>query len=503
MRLPRSATGATVLLFGLVAGLIPATPSTTGAGVGHAEANGDVIVHLFQWRWESVANECADVLGPAGYGAAQVSPPQEHVVLPRDGHPWWQDYQPVSYRVDNTRRGTRHDFVEMVRTCREHGVKIYADAVINHMTGAGSVGSGRGSADGEFSKYEYPEVPYRDEHFSDCRRSIVDWDDPEQVWHCELLSLSDLRTDSPYVRERIAAFLNDLIAIGVAGFRVDAAKHMPPADLAAIYAMLDDVPGFGGRPYVFQEVIEGGGPPSLRPPAYADLGDVTDFRYHRRVGPAVRSGRLAGLPDLLARRMALPGAQAVVFIDNHDTQREERSISFQEMGAAHHLAQAFMLAHPYGAPKVMSSYRFETRAQGPPSTGVRPDNPAGDLTAPADCDTGEWLCEHRAVAVAGMVSFRNHVGDAPVTDVWTSDDGRALGFGRGEAGFALFNRGDALTGVTLRTSLPPGTYCDVASGSSSRGDGCTGAAYDVSNEGTVRVTLAPDSVIALHRGEMA
>ena len=51
-----------------------ASPATPGAK--------DVIVHLFEWPWDSVANECTTVLGPKGFGGVQVSPPQEHVVLP-------------------------------------------------------------------------------------------------------------------------------------------------------------------------------------------------------------------------------------------------------------------------------------------------------------------------------------------------------------------------------------------------------------------------------------
>src|SRR3954451_20434927 len=78
----------------------------------------DVIVHLFEWPWASVASECVNVLGPKGFGGVQVSPPQEHVVLPGQGYPWWQDYQPVSYRIES-RRGDRAAFANMVSAC--HG----------------------------------------------------------------------------------------------------------------------------------------------------------------------------------------------------------------------------------------------------------------------------------------------------------------------------------------------------------------------------------------------
>ena len=50
-------------------------------------AAGDVFVHLFEWKWKDIAAECENVLGPAGYRAVQVSPPQEHIVLA--AAPWW------------------------------------------------------------------------------------------------------------------------------------------------------------------------------------------------------------------------------------------------------------------------------------------------------------------------------------------------------------------------------------------------------------------------------
>ena len=37
-----------------------------------------------------------------------------------------------------------------------------------------------------------------------------------------------------YVRDKIAEYINDMISIGVKGFRVDAAKHMWPGDIEAI-----------------------------------------------------------------------------------------------------------------------------------------------------------------------------------------------------------------------------------------------------------------------------
>jgi len=68
-------------------------------------ANKVVIAQMFEWTWDSVAAECTNYLGPAGYGFVQVSPPQEHV----QGSEWWTDYQPVSYQLIS-KRGNRSQF---------------------------------------------------------------------------------------------------------------------------------------------------------------------------------------------------------------------------------------------------------------------------------------------------------------------------------------------------------------------------------------------------------
>lgn len=40
------------------------------------------------------------------------------------------------------------------------------------------------------------------------------------------------------MQDKISAYLNDLISIGVSGFRIDAAKHIPAEDLSEIFAKL-------------------------------------------------------------------------------------------------------------------------------------------------------------------------------------------------------------------------------------------------------------------------
>ncbi|MPZ82012.1 MAG: alpha-amylase [Actinophytocola sp.] len=479
MRRPGSALAAVVAV---ASTLLPTSPSSAAPAMRVAPVT-DVIAHLFQWPWASVATECTNVLGPKGFAVAQVSPPQEHVVLAGQGYPWWQDYQPVSYQL-SSRRGDRAAFASMVRTCHSAGVKIYVDAVVNHMAGGASGGPGSGGS--PFSHYAYPSVPYGDGDFHHCGRNgnddIVSWTDHWEVQNCELVDLSDLKTESSYVRDRLAGLLNDLVSLGVDGFRVDAAKHVPAGDLAALYGSLN------GDPYIYQEVIEGG-PGEISPTDYAGIGDVTEFRYGDLVSAAFRDGNLPRAASV-ADSMLLAGDNAIAFIDNHDTQRNGRPVLSYKDGAVYALAEAFMLAWPWGHAQVMSSFSFGGADQGPPAS-------ASGQTSPVSCGNG-WECEHRWRTTANLVGFRNEVWGTDVTN-WWANGGDQLAFGRGSKGFAVFNRSGGALAQTFRTSLPAGRYCDVAN--SDPGAGCTG--YDVGADGRFTATVGPNGMLALHTGARA
>src|SRR5690606_37652458 len=136
----------------------------------------------------------------------------------------------------------------------------------------------------------------------------------EQVQTCELVNLADLDTASEPVRATIGAYLDDLLSLGVAGLRIDAAKHMDAADAEAIVAELPE----GTR--VISEVIRGAGEPVL-PEEYAGFGEVFEFTYARDLFQPLASGvwndpALRGEADAepYVRPMHVASDAAVVFI---------------------------------------------------------------------------------------------------------------------------------------------------------------------------------------------
>lgn len=161
-----------------------------------------------------------------------MSPVNEHLVF--TGRPWWERYQPISYTL-NTRSGDRSDFLNMTRRCNANGVRVYVDVVLNHMAGENPPPV-TGTADSYAypDKYLYPAVPYTDKHFNKpCE--IENWNDPHQLRNCQVSGLRDLNHTQEYVRGKLVNFLNELIDLGAAGFRIDSAKHMWPKDLEVCF----------------------------------------------------------------------------------------------------------------------------------------------------------------------------------------------------------------------------------------------------------------------------
>ena len=501
------------------------TVGSGGASGGAGAANlprlandtaGGVFVHLFEWRWSDVALECERFLGPKGFTAVQVSPPSEHAVLPDSAFPWWQRYQIVSYQLES-RSGARAEFVDMVARCRVAGVGIYVDAVLNHTTG---IASGTGSAGTHFTKYAYPQLyAQADFHSPVCQIEDADYaSSAEHVQRCELLGLADLDTGSATVQRTLAHYLSDLLRVGVRGFRLDAAKHMAPADVAQI--LLQVQPRADELPYYFLEVSDYGGQ-AVHATDYLDAGggaelDVTEFKYGG-VGDIflARNGQsIASLSLLTEQAWALlPSTRAVTFIDNHDTQRVDAA--FYQDGPAHDLATVFMLAWPYGYPSVMSSYGFDRttsagRDMGPPTDGDNSTHPVYEpgafepscVSGPYTNATRGWICEHRARSVANMVLFRKTAAGAAVANVWTNGANQ-LSFSRGARGFVAINHEATTLSKSFETGLPAGTYCDVLSGDLTPQTGqvpasCSGTLVGVDASGRGNIEVGAESAVALH-----
>ncbi|XP_029405441.2 alpha-amylase A [Bactrocera dorsalis] len=462
------------------------------------------MVHLFEWKWNDIAAECENFLGPKGYAGVQVSPVNENIVA--NNRPWWERYQPISYLL-TTRSGNEQQFANMVRRCNDVGVRIYVDVVFNHMAADRANARGTAGSTANPGSKSFPAVPYSSTDFhTTC--TINNYNDANQVRNCELVGLKDLDQSKSWVRDRILDFLNKLINLGVAGFRVDAAKHVWPSDLKTIYNRFNNLNtqhGFaaGSRPFIYQEVVDLGGE-AISKYEYTDLGVVTEFLHSASIGKVFRGGdQLRWLTNWGTAWGFLPSTSAFVFVDNHDNQRGHGAggsdVLTYKNAKQYKMANAFMLAYPFGIPRVMSSFAFDNTDQGPPTSDG--NNIASPIFNADNSCSGGWVCEHRWRQIYNMVGFRNIVSNTNVQNWWDNGSNQ-IAFCRDNKGFVAFNNDNYDLNTSLQTCLPAGTYCDIISGEKS-GSTCTGKSVVVGSDGRANISIRQnenDGVFAIHVG---
>jgi alpha-amylase len=292
------------------------------------------------------------------------------------------------------------------------------------------------------------------------------------------------------VRSTVAAYLNKLLRYGVSGFRIDAAKHVGQTDLAAIEARLHRTVD-GDRPYIALEVMPGS-PGVISPAAFERVGDLLGFDYANQLQAAFKSyndppndGNIGSLKVFGEDAGLLPSDKELVFVQNHDTERNGSNLSYKDPNNL--IANEFMLAYPYGTPQVYSSFAWSTPDDSPPAD-------ADGFVTPTTCDGTTWVCVDRDPGVLGMVGFHNRVGAAPVRNWW--DDGTNLiAFSRGDRGFFSANNETADKTVTVQTGLRAGRYCDVVHGTRT-GSTCSGPTVTVRRDGRATITVGSYDAVA-------
>jgi alpha-amylase len=440
----------------------------------------DTFVHLFEWSWSDVATECETYLGPKGFTAVQISPPNDHIAGPA----WWTRYQPVTYDLVS-RSGDENGFQDMVRRCSAAGVGIYADAVINHIAaGSGKSIGGKSYGNRATRIYSQDDIHHND---GDSSRNcgVSDYSNKHNVQYCDLVGLPDLCTSCSSVQDKVSGYINHMSQLGISGFRVDAAKHMDAGELGQLLSKTDS--GL----FRFHEVISGGGE-AVQTAEYTSIGHVTEFDFFRKLDANVKDeGKLQYLDTFGESWGLISTGSAVTFIDNHDTQRGEAPLTYKD-GRIYELASIFMLAHPYGYPKIMSSYFFDDKDAGPPSTTVHASNGV-------NCFNGQpWVCEHRWSSIGNMVNWRKSAGTAGITDFQTFS-GNTIAFCRGNAACVAMNRGGDTWNANVKFSVPAGTYCNVIEDD----DPSSCPKVTVNGDGSASFQVPYQRAVAVHIGKKA
>lgn len=168
------------------------------------------ILHTFNWRLQDID---VDMAAEQGFQAIQINPLQP---LKSNDHTWWLSYQMLDFTIGN-KFGSREDLIDLCKKAKDKGLIIILDIVINHVAGKDT---------GEIIPHE--KVAHRltdNPHFFKSFDRIYNWEDRQEVIS-KSIGLPGLNLRNWELQDIIFDFMEDAIACGVGGFRIDAAKNI-------------------------------------------------------------------------------------------------------------------------------------------------------------------------------------------------------------------------------------------------------------------------------------
>jgi alpha-amylase len=492
--------------------------AAASSGCAFALNPADTSVQMFEWSWNDLATECTQFLGPQGYGGIQISPPGAS----KTTSTWWGVYQPVNYVNLTSRFGTQAQLQSMISTCHSAGVRVYADVVVNQMAADSSATAGVATDGSSWNSatLSYPYFSASDFHTA-CDIQPADYNSAagrSNVQTCRLSGMPDLNSESSYVRGQIVNYLNALLALGIDGFRIDAAKHQAAASLQAIMGAVKTshpTTNLGEPIWVTQEIVPDG---EVVRSDYFPVGTVNEFQFAYAMRDAFRNANGASpstIPTMMGTWNNWGGTwgfvqptNATVFVNNWDTERNGGSLATSNYTGAtndtqgshrYDLANIFMLAQGYGEAQLHSGFRFTSVDQDRPSA-----SPYSNGVAQINVN---WDFVHRWGDIAPMVKFRSAAHGQAQTN-WVTGSANQIAFGRGNVGFVALNNSTSAWSRSFYTGLPAGTYCNVVHGlKNAGGTACASDSVTVDASGNAAITVPADGgatvpAVAIYTGQM-
>ena len=402
-------------------------------------AHADAILHAFDWTYADVGAKAAEIKS-LGYKAVLVAPP---IKSNSSNTLWWQRYQPQDPRVIDHAKGNKQTFQAMINALSAQGVQVYADIVLNHMANERS-GATDFPGTAAVNTYKSNLTYWNNQKlFGDLNNGIfgsgdfhqatciTNYNDVFQVQTYRLCGgggdtgLPDLDPNSWVVTQQ-QNYLSALKALGVKGFRVDAAKHMSLYHINQIFTAT-----IKSGMYVFGEIITSGGAGnsdynSFLSPYLSNTDHAAyDFPLHNTIRNAfLPSGTLSSLVNPLSVGQALQNARAVTFTITHDIPTNDGFRYLIMDPTDEKLAYAYVLGRDGGKPLIFSD-----------STGT---------------DNGRWVNAYKAPDIKNMITFHNRTQGQGMEVVGYNNC--AILFRRGEQGIVGINKCDTQQAFNVNTN---------------------------------------------------
>jgi alpha-amylase len=449
-------------LLGIMALAAIAMPSLAKDRMTHNPdyTNTDAILHVWSWNFPTIA-ENMQKIAEAGFTMIQTSPVQ-HCYNPEGGSKkifdpnvtegnWYYYYQPTDWKIGNQIVGTKDQMKQMLDSAAKYDIRVIVDVLPNHT--AFDVDA--------VSPEFYKAVGGRQKMYhSQGLNAVRDYNDRYQCTLWGSGALPDVNTENPDFQKYYMQFVNELIKMGVRGFRYDTAKHIgvhsDPVDSLAGVKENDFWDVATGRkavkgvklaiPYdelfVYGEILQDRNVPEAE---YADYMGQTASSYGYILREAIEKESLTAKDMTKWYHEAAP-EYLTTWVESHDTYcngNESASLSDEQIRTG----WVFLAARQNGVPLFFSRPMNSTR-----------QNYYGDNVLGARGNDEFFHPE-----VAAVNHFRQEM-NGQKEDIQISENGKVAVVNRGNKGAAIANFSHLANYVDLPTGLPNGTYKDKVYG---------------------------------------
>ncbi|MBP3298949.1 MAG: alpha-amylase [Muribaculaceae bacterium] len=423
--------------------------------------NEETILHAWSWNFPTIA-ENMKAIHDAGFTMVQTSPAQA-CLTPEGGNTrlfsqpgekggnWYHYYQPTDWKIGNDIVGTRDQLKAMMDSAAKYDVRVIVDVLPNHTAfDVDLVSDDMVKAVGGRDKL----------YHSNGLQPVQDYNDRLQCTLWGSGGLPDVNTENPDFQKYYMQYVNDLLSLGVRGFRYDTAKHIgvhsDPVDSAAGVKENDfwDV-ATGIKPvkgvqlavpyddlFVYGEVLQDKNVPEAEYASYFGQ-TASGFGYFLRQALEHKSAKGIDLKDW--RHEAAP-EYLTTWVESHDTYcnaHESAALTDDQIRCG----WVYLTARQNGTPLFFSRPMNSTR------TNYWGDNVAG----------ARGNDEFFHPEVSAVNHFRQAM-KGQKEDLQFSDNGKILLVNRGKKGAAVVNISEQASYVDLPTGLPNGTYKDQVYG---------------------------------------
>lgn len=424
-----------------------------------APTEDDVILHAWTWSFDTIAANMKSI-ADAGYAYVQTSPAQACYIGEDGGMAlfstegdsvrgkWYYYYQPTDWTIGNYMLGTRDQLAAMVDSANKYGVKVIVDVLPNHT--AVDHTKVLSSLDNAVGGHENL---FHANGFTD----IKDYNDRLECTTGKMGGLPDVNTENPDFQKYYMTYVNDLISLGVKGFRYDTAKHIglpsDPKDPKAernnfwdVATGRESVDGISlavpaDSLFIYGEVLQD---KNVKETEYAEYMGLTASSYGHALRSVIEAGSTKA-DSLTDWHHPVSPDKLVTWVESHDTycnEHESAGLTDEQIRTG----WVFLTARQHGTPLFYSRPAGSTRENywGNNRIGARGN---------------DEFCNPEVVAVN---KFRKKMSGQPES-LFFSEDGAVAEVARGNAGAAIVNFSNESQKIELPTTLPYGIYTDAVS----------------------------------------